>query len=202
MTNDTMWDERYNTDGYFYGTEPNDFLKSVAGMIPPESSVLCIADGEGRNGVYLAELGHRVTSVDVSAVGLRKAEQLAAGKGVQIETVQADLATHDLGTGCVDAVVSIFCHLPPEPRAQAYRRVAKALKPGGLLILEAYTPEQLKFGTGGPPVPEMMLTADLLRDLLPDLTFERCEELERKVVEGRGHSGQSAVVQAIGRWVG
>ena len=199
--NDMTWDERYGTDDYLYGTEPNDFLKSVADMIPPKSSVLCLADGEGRNGVYLAELGHRVTSVDVSAVGLRKAEQLAASKGVQIETVKADLAEHDLGVGCVDAVVSIFCHLPPEPRVLAYGRVAKALKPGGLLILEAYTPEQLKFGTGGPPVPELTLTADLVRELLPDLAFERCEELERDVIEGRGHTGQASVVQAIGRRV-
>lgn len=199
ITMKRRWDERYSVDHYLFGTEPNDFLKSVAGMIPPASAVLCLADGEGRNGVYLAGLGHRVTSIDQSAVGLRKAEQLAGSKGVQIRTVTANLAEHDLGVACMDAVVSIFFHIPPEPREQIYRKVERALKPGGLLILESYTPAQLKHGTGGPPVPELMLTAELVRQSFPNLAFERCQEIEREVIEGSGHTGLAAVVQAIGR---
>ena len=193
------WDERYAAPGYLFGTQPNDFLVSVAERIPAASRVLCLADGEGRNGVYLASLGHRVTSIDASATGLEKAGRLATERGVELQLELADLAERDLGQACWDAIVSIFFHIPPAVRAQLYPRIVAALAPGGLLILESYRPEQLQFGTGGPPRADYMLTAaDLQRD------FAALEHLhlaapERAVIEGSGHTGQAAVVQLLAR---
>ena len=199
LTKKQRWDERYGSEDYFFGTEPNDFLKSATDQLAPESKVLCLADGEGRNGVYLAELGHRVTSVDQSVVGLEKAKKLAANKRVSIETIAADLTNYDLGSDQWDAVVSVFFHIPAEPRAQIYQRVERALKPGGLLILESYTPDQLRFRTGGPPVADLMMTKAIAHETFPALTLEHCEELERDVIEGSGHTGRAAVLQVIAR---
>lgn len=193
------WNNRYDVDEYLFGKEPNDFLKDVAHVLPSAAKVLCIADGEGRNGVYLASLGHDVTSVDQSGVGLQKASALATEQGVAISTVEADLTEYDLGEEQWDAVVSIFFHIPEEPRTQIYKRVTRSLKPGGLLILESYTPDQLKFRTGGPPTTELMMTESIARQTFPELEFERCEELQRDVIEGSGHTGRAAVLQVIAR---
>lgn len=193
------WDERYATEDFVFGTEPNDFLKQVAKQIPANSNVLCLADGEGRNGVFLAELGHRVTAVDQSKVGLEKAQRLAQERGVVLETVVADLSQYDLGQARWDCIVSIFFHIPPALQQVIYPGVINALKPEGLLILESYIPKQLEFKTGGPPIAENMLTAEIARDAFASLEIERCQELEREVVEGTGHTGHAAVLQFIGR---
>ena len=191
------WDERYAGDDYLYGTEPNDFLKSAAARIRPGSRVLCIADGEGRNGVYLAELGHRVTSIDRSRRGLEKAERLASDRGVELRTVQADLGDHPLGSSDWDCIVSVFFHVPPALRENIDRRVVEALAPGGLLILEGYTPDQLAYSTGGPPTADMMLTMEILESAFGELEFLHAKETTRDVIEGTGHRGRSAVVQLI-----
>lgn len=193
------WDERYGGDDYVFGTEPNDFLAEVAGQIPDNSKVLCLADGEGRNGVYLAQQGHEVTAVDQSSVGLEKARVLAQSRHVAIDTIAADISRYDMGEQVWDCIVSIFFHIPPDLQAIIYPNVIRALKPGGLLILESYTPKQLAFGTGGPPVAELMLTEAIARSAFSSLTLQRCEELERPVVEGIGHTGQAAVLQVVGR---
>ncbi len=193
-----MWNERYATDEYVYGTSPNTFLVSIAGQIPPGSRVLCLAEGEGRNAVYLAGLGHAVVAVDQSAVGLEKAQRLAQNKGVDIETVVADLVDFPIQPGEWDAIVSIFCHLPPLLRKSLHARVVMGLKSGGVLILEAYTPEQLKLKSGGPPVAELMMSAAGLRLELEGLRFKHVVELQRDVVEGRLHNGLGAVVQIVG----
>ena len=135
------WNDRYEGDDYFFGREPNDFLRSVAGEIPGDANVLCLADGEGRNGVYLAKLGHYITSVDRSSIGLEKAEKLAAANNVSITTIQADLSKYDLGQAQWDCVVSIFFHIPPKLQQIIYPRIIQSLKPDGLLILESYTPK-------------------------------------------------------------
>ena len=137
--------------------------------------------------------------MDASTEGLRKAERLAQEHGVEIEYVQADLAGFDLGRGRWAGIVSIFAHLPPPLRRQVHAAVPRALQPGGALLLEAYTPRQLEHGTGGPPVAELMMSEAILRDELPGLEFEHLAELEREVIEGRGHTGTGAVVQAIAR---
>lgn len=194
----TMWDERYDAEEFVYGREPNAFLAGVAGMIPP-GDVLCLAEGEGRNAVFLAKRGHRVLAVDSSAVGLAKAARLAEESGVRIETVTADLADFVIEPGRWDAIVSIFCHVPPAIRRSLHRQVAAGLRPGGLFVLEAYTPAQLALGTGGPPTAEMMMTLAGLREELAALEFLHARELERDVVEGRLHTGRGAVVQVVAR---
>lgn len=191
------WDDRYAGSDYLFGTAPNDFLKSVANRLTPNSQILCLADGEGRNGVYLATLGHKVTAIDQSRVGLEKAKKLAEQKQVSIETIEADLAEYDLGVESWDCIVSIFFHIPSAVRAHIYPRIITALKPGGILVLESYTPEQLNYGTGGPPIADLMLTKDELAQNFSEMNLEHLQELERKVIEGAGHTGLASVVQLL-----
>lgn len=191
-----MWDERYSADDYVFGKEPNRFLAENFTRIP-KGKVLCLAEGEGRNAVFLARQGYDVTAVDSSAVGLAKARRLAEEHGVQIRLVCADLAGYDLGVDQWEGIVSIFCHLSPDVRRPLHARLPTALKRGGVLLLEAYTPAQLAHRTGGPSNVERMMTASDLATELPGLVFHRLQELEREVVEGSYHRGKSAVVQLI-----
>jgi SAM-dependent methyltransferase len=193
-----MWDERYAEDDYAYGTAPNDFLVEQAGCIP-EGPVLCLAEGEGRNAVWLAARGHAVTAMDASSVGLEKAHRLAAERGVEIVTCRSDLAHFAIAPNTWMGIVSIFAHVPPDLRRAVHRRVVAGLRPGGVLILEAYTPEQLRFGTGGPPVVELTMDLATLEDELAGLVFEVAREREREVFEGRYHRGRGHVVQIVGR---
>jgi SAM-dependent methyltransferase len=193
------WDERYGDADYYYGTRPNDFLAEQAGRIAPGGKVLCLAEGEGRNATYLAGLGLDVTAVDQSSVGLEKARRLASERGVALRTVLADLDQWPIEPDAWDAVVSIWCHLPRDLRARVHRQVVAGLHPGGLLILEAYTPDQLRFGTGGPKDANLMPTLVQLRSELQGLVFDVAVEREREVHEGRGHGGPSAVVQVLAR---
>ena len=191
------WDDRYAASDYLFGTAPNDFLKTVAHQLAPNSQILCLADGEGRNGVYLAAQGHTVTAVDQSRVGLKKAKKLAQQKQVSIETIKADLAEYDIGVESWDCIVSIFFHIPSEVRANIYPRIIAALKPGGILILESYTPNQLNHKTGGPPTSDLMLTKDQLTQYFSEMNLEHLQELEREVIEGTGHTGLASVVQLL-----
>lgn len=194
-----VWEERYgSTTEFLYGTEPNDFLAATAPTLTA-GDTLCLADGEGRNGVYLAGLGHRVTSVDLTKAGMAKAAALATERGVSLTTVVADLADYDLGTERWDVVVSIFAHTPPPIRRRVHGALATALRPGGTLILEAYTPDQIGRGTGGPPVPELTMDLARLDKELVGLEFEHRAECIRPVIEGPGHTGDGAVVQVIAR---
>jgi len=180
-----------------YGTEPNAFLVSVADRIPP-GRVLSLGEGEGRNGVFLAMRGFDVVGVDGSAVGLAKARCLAAERGVSLVTVVADLADWEIETGQWSGIVSIFCHIPPSTRSHLYRAAVHGLKPGGAFVLEAYTPDQLGRGTGGPPTAELLVTLSELREELAGLDLVVARETEREVHEGRLHTGTGAVVQVVG----
>ena len=191
-----MWDERYGEAHYIYGTEPNDFLREHVNELP-RGKVLCLADGEGRNSVFLAEQGFDVTAVDASRVGLDKGRQLATARQVVVHQVHADLADFALGHEQWDAIVSIFCHVPPPLRVVLHKHVVAALKPGGVLLLEAYTPDQISHGTGGPPDPALTMSAAGLRRELEGLRFKHLHETERDVVEGTHHTGLGAVVQCI-----
>jgi SAM-dependent methyltransferase len=193
-----MWNERYSEAGYAYGTAPNDFLVEQTHDVQ-DKDVLCLAEGEGRNAVYLAGRGARVTAVDASAVGLQKAAELAASQHVSIRTVLSDLADYKLPDASFDAIVSIWCHLPPLLRGALHGQIVEGLRPEGLVILEAYTPRQLELGTGGPPVAEMMMTLSGLREELQGLEFIVARECEREIHEGKYHEGQSHVVQVVAR---
>ena len=195
-----MWNERYSEPGFAYGAEPNDFLAANAERyLPPNGEILSLAEGEGRNAVFLARRGFRVTAVDGSAVGLEKARALAAKHGVDLQTVVADLDAFDLGVERWDGIVSIWCHLPTELRARVHRSIVSALRPGGVFLLEAYTPEQLGYKTGGPSSVEMLMTLAALRSELADLDFLVGEEKLREVHEGKYHDGTSAVLQVVAR---
>lgn len=193
-----MWEDRYSSDSFVFGTAPNDFLRtSVDELSGP--SIMCLAEGEGRNAVFLAEHGYAVSSVDLTEAGVAKTRRLAAERGVAVDAAVGDLASFDLGVDAWDSIVSIFAHVPPKIRVDLHRRVAAALRPGGTFLLEAYTPAQVGRGTGGPPVAELTMTLAGLRQELAPLEFIHAMEIEREVIEGDGHTGVGAVVQVIAR---
>jgi SAM-dependent methyltransferase len=194
----TFWNERYSAADYVYGTAPNEFIAEIADRIPA-GPVLCLAEGEGRNAVYLAGRGHDVTAVDQSATGLAKARRLARERGLTIRTVEADLATFRIEPASWAGIVTTFGHLPPPLRRDVYSAAVRGLKDGGIFALEAYTPAQLQFNTGGPRDVALLMTADALRTELAGLTFEILRELERDVTEGPTHTGRGAVVQVLAR---
>jgi len=192
-----MWDERYSDEEYVYGKDPNEFLAKAVDKIPL-GKVLCVAEGEGRNAVFLAAQGYDVTAVDASAVGLEKARKLAEERGVSITTIVRDLAHFDIEPLSWDGVVSIFAHVPPQVRKDLHLKIVNGLRSGGVLILESYRPDQLKYKTGGPPTADFMMTLEGLEKELKGLNFEYGVELDRDVVEGKFHTGKGAVVQIIG----
>ena len=199
MSSGNIWDSRYAGDAFMYGTAPNDFLREQVGVLPAGGRVLCLAEGEGRNAVFLAERGFVVTGVDGSKVGLEKAQKLAAQRGVKLETIVADLREFELGTAKWDAIVSIWCHVPPDLRASLHPKIVAALEPGGVLLLEHYHPKQLGYGTGGPPDAKLLVTrADLEHDFAT-LKVLHAFEGERDIHEGSGHAGTSFVTQFIAR---
>lgn len=191
-----MWDERYSADEYAFGTKPNEFLEANVHSLP-KGNILSLAEGEGRNAVFLAKQGYAVTAVDSSLVGLNKGRKLAEENGVTVEFIHADLAEYVLGENQWDGIISIFCPLPPSLRKALYKKVDIGLKKNGVFLLEAYTPEQLKHGTGGGDSAELMQSKESLTLELPDLNFTHLIELEREVIEGIYHTGMAAVVQAI-----
>jgi SAM-dependent methyltransferase len=193
-----FWNERFSSTHFVYGESPNEFVAECAPQIPA-GSVLCLAEGEGRNAVHLASLGHRVTAVDQSEIGLAKARRLAASRGVAIETVVTNLENYSIAPNAWAAIVATFAHLPPPLRARIHREVVAGLQPGGVFILEAYTPAQLAFDTGGPKNPELLITLSALREELFGLDFLVAHEIERDVIEGGGHTGRAAVVQIFAR---
>lgn len=194
-----MWNETYSTDEFVYGTQPNDFLKDNAGKLKP-GSVLCLADGEGRNGVYLAKLGFDVTSIDLSSVALEKSRRFAEESGVEVKTVHADLNDFVIEPNSWDNIVAVFINMLPELRGKVHAAVAQGLIEGGMVLLEAYTPRQLDMpGKGGPPVAEPMFSAEMLINDFKSLEVIQYLETDREIHEGTMHQGLSAVVQFIAR---
>jgi SAM-dependent methyltransferase len=192
------WDALYAQDDYAYGTEPNGFLESTVTMLQ-QGPTLCLAAGEGRNAVYLAALGFDVLAVDASAVGLAKAERLARERGVQIRTEQADLAEFDLGTACYENIVSIFCHVASPLRRRVHAGVVRALRPGGMFLLEVFRPEQLEFSSGGPKQLDLLVTREQAQAELAGLEMVRVGRVIRKLSEGTCHNGQAAVLDIVAR---
>lgn len=194
----TFWDAKYGGEEFIYGKQPNEFLMSQVAKLKPNGAILCLAEGEGRNAVYLATVGFKVTAVDCSVVGLKKLQRLADASGVHIDTVVADLTEFDIGTSKWDGIVSIWCHIPPLLRRSVHADCVRGLKSGGVFILEAYTAKQLEFGTGGPASKNLMMNRTDLQHELAGLSELTINELQREVYEGIGHNGISAVVQCVG----
>jgi hypothetical protein len=192
-----FWNQRYTAEEFAYGIEPNDFLVSVTPQFVPGGSVLCLADGEGRNGVWLARQSFAVTSIDIAERGLDKASALATRYGVPIQTRHADLASCDLGIEAWDVIISIFLHLPKRVRQDLHRRCVAALRPGGLMVFEAYGTGQAGRGTGGPPEPQLLAAIEDLEQEFPGCQWLHRHVGLREVHEGRHHDGLGEVVQVL-----
>jgi len=194
-----MWNERFSQAEPVYGEEPNAYVKAQAVRLKPGMKVLVPGDGYGRNGIWLAKQGLQVHTVDLSPVGVERARKAAQAAGVALKAEVADLAKWSWPVAEYDVVVSIFFHMPSDARAEIHPAMLRALKPGGLVILQSFTPEQLRYTSGGPKQADMLCTAELLRQ---DFAGAEILELEEKVVkltEGHMHSGPAAVVQAVFR---
>ncbi len=195
-----QWDSRFAAADYIFGTEPNAFLRREAGRIAAGSDVLAVADGEGRNGVWLARQGHQVTAVDISAVGQRKAANLASRHGVSLSFHLADLTTWAWPVARYDAIVAIFIQFAgPADRATLFSHMRNAVKPGGLILLEGYRPEQLGYGTGGPPIAENMYDEAMLRAAFAGFEILSLTAYDAEIAEGSGHHGQSALIDLVAR---
>jgi cyclopropane fatty-acyl-phospholipid synthase-like methyltransferase len=194
------WDERYAREEYLFGTEPNAFLVSQQHLLRPGLTCLAVADGEGRNGVWLAQQGLQVLSVEGSRVALEKARKLAQARNVTIEFEHADLEHWEWGEDRFDVVVAIFIQFAgPALRAQMFANIKRCLKPGGLLLLQGYTPLQLEYKTGGPPVAENMYTEALLQESFADMEWLHFAEHDDVIGEGAGHHGMSALIDLAAR---
>ena len=198
------WDTRYGgaaTAPFYYGTAPNDHLTRCEPNLPRGSKILCLAEGEGRNAVYLASCGHSVTSVDLSPVGVQKTLALAAQHGVTVDARVGDLAQFEFTPATWDAVVSIWAHVPRALRASLHASVVTSLKPRGVLIFEAYSPRQLELvaagsAKGGPGSVDLLATLADVTDELRGCDVDGVER-DREVNEGEGHAGVSAVTQLV-----
>lgn len=191
----SIWNERYAGEGYHFGTEPNAFLASQRALLKPGMTCLAVADGEGRNGVWLAQQGLRVLSVDSSPVALAKARKLAQQRGVPVDFELADLMRWAWPENRFDAVVAIFIQFAgPEQRGQLFANLKRALKPGGLLLLQGYTPRQLEYKTGGPSQAGNLYTEAMLREAFADMEILHLCEHDDIIREGEGHSGMSALI--------
>lgn len=194
------WNERYDQEDYVFGTEPNAFLKSCAPLLKPGQKALAVADGEGRNGVWLAGQGLEVTGFDASAVGLDKAQRLATSHGVKVDYRLTSAEDWSWARDAYEVVAAIFIQFAEPPlRKLIFEGMIRTLKPGGLLLLQGYTPRQLDFGTGGPRMVENLYTRPMLKDAFASLSIQRLDEHDSEINEGPGHSGMSALIELIAR---
>lgn len=195
-----FWDKRYAQDGYLFGERPNAFLARQKDRLPPGGRALAVADGEGRNGVWLAEQGLEVLSIDASSVAQAKARRLAEARGVALTLEVVDLAAWPWPEAGFDVIAAIFIQFfGPDLRAPMFEGMKRALKPGGLLLLEGYRPEQLAYGTGGPAQVENLYTEALLRDAFAGLEILELAAYDAAVDEGPAHSGMSALIDLVAR---
>lgn len=194
------WDGRFSTDGYIFGTEPNAWLAAHANLLQPGMRVLAVADGEGRNSVWMAKRGLTVDAFDISPVGVAKAEKLAQQAGVQVNFQIAGVEDFAWKVGEYDAVVAIFIQFAdPDTRAALFRRMKSALKPDGLLLLQGYTPKQLEYKTGGPPNVDHLYTEDLIQEAFGDMDISELRSYDDVLNEGTQHRGQSALIGVVAR---
>jgi SAM-dependent methyltransferase len=195
-----MWNQRFTDEDYVFGREPNEYLRAKTPLLPPGGRVLCVADGEGRNSVWLASQGMKVEAFDISAVGVEKARRLAAEAGVSVEFNVAECDTWAWSPASHDAVVAIFVQFAdPAMRERLFANMVGALKPGGVLVLQGYTPKQLDYKTGGPGELSHLYTADLIRESFKTLQPVELVEYEAELNEGARHAGRSALLGFVAR---
>mgnify|MGYP001626157511 CR=1 FL=1 len=194
-----FWNQKFSSADYFYGDQPNDFLRSQIFRLKPGARVLVVGDGEGRNGVWLAEQGFKVTSIDYSSVGCEKSRKLAAQRGVSLTTECADLLSWAWPVAEFDAVVSIFLHFLPDDRLLIHRAIEAALAPEGWLVIELFHPKQLGYSSGGPKNRDMLLSPDELEADFPALDWWLITEGCTRLTEGRGHAGMGYISHAVGQ---
>lgn len=194
------WNQRFNREDYLFGKEPNAFLVSQAQRFTAGMRVLSVADGEGRNGVWLAGQGLDVLAVEAAPLAVEKARRLAAECDVTLAHECADLLTWDWGMERFDVIVAIFIQfLSPEQRPQIFEKMQAALKPGGVLLLEGYRVEQLAYGTGGPRDVGHLYSEELLRNAFAGLEILHLASYDAPIEEGSGHSGMSALIDLVAR---
>jgi SAM-dependent methyltransferase len=197
MSTSLAWDERYAGDSFQFGDAPNEYLVAQARRFRPGMTALAVGDGEGRNGVWLARQGLEVTSLDWSAVGMAKAGELAAAQGVALETVVADAAAWNWPAARFDLIAWIYLHLPPADRALAAAGCRRALKPGGLLVLECFSPAQQGRRSGGPKLPELLWTRGIVEQEFAGLEILELTEGAVRLDEGLRHQGLAEVVRCV-----
>ncbi|ODU15445.1 MAG: SAM-dependent methyltransferase [Sphingomonas sp. SCN 67-18] len=195
-----MWDQRYSGSDYVFGVEPNRFLTSCGHLLEPGQTALAVADGEGRNSVWLASQGLSVTAFDASNAGLSKARQLAAEKRVAVDHRLSQIEDWEWRAECFDVVVAIFIQFAaPELRSVIFEGMKRTLKPGGLILMEGYRPEQIAYATGGPRQREQLYTRGLLEEAFADFEILQLAEHDSELHEGQGHSGMSALIDLVAR---
>jgi len=195
-----MWNERYAGEEYVFGTEPAAFLVREAGRLAPGARVLTIAEGEGRNAVWLAGQGFDVTAIEGAPNAVDKARRLAEARGVEVEFRLADLDRFDWPEAAYDAAVAIFIQFADAPfRDRLFAGMKRALRPGGLILLHGFAPRQVEYGTGGPPDRDRMYTEALLRDRFSDFEILTFRDYDEEIDEGPGHSGRAALVDLVAR---
>ncbi|MEM8630154.1 MAG: class I SAM-dependent methyltransferase [Pseudomonadota bacterium] len=196
-TSSSFWDQRYIADGYLFGTRPARFLTDHAGLLPAQGRALAVADGEGRNSVWLAGRGLDVVAFDQSPVGQAKAKTLAKEAGAEVDFRLGDIFDWDWSEA-YDVVAAIFIQFAaPDQRTRIFAGLRQAVRPGGLLFLHGYTPDQVALGTGGPPHSENMYTRALLEDAFGDWRLLRLVDYRAELSEGPGHSGPSALIDLV-----
>jgi 2-polyprenyl-3-methyl-5-hydroxy-6-metoxy-1,4-benzoquinol methylase len=193
-----MWDERFDSEEYRYGKEANDFLKSNFQEIT-KGKVLCIGEGEGRNSVFLAKQGYIVTALDYSSTGLKKVEKLALENKVEVELIHADITKYNFEQNVWQGIVSIFCHIDEFSRKEVHKNCVTALSTNGVFLLEGYSPNQLKYATGGPKSLNLLMDLTDIKYELSGLEFLHSQEIEREILEGSLHKGMGSVIQIIGK---
>lgn len=200
MNHREQWNTRFAGEGYVFGETPNRFLTEQAHHLPPKASILSVADGEGRNGVWLAEQGHHVVSIDISENGQAKAKSLAQKRGVTLDFRIADMADWNWPEAAFDAIVAIFIQFAdPTLRNRIFAGMQQALKPGGLLLLQGYRPEQLGYNTGGPRALENLYSEAMLLQAFADWQIDYLHSHDSQINEGAGHNGMSALIDLVAR---
>lgn len=194
------WNRRYAGDEFLFGTEPNAWLREHVGSLPRAGRILSVADGEGRNSVWLAQQGFQVDAFDVANRAVEKAQAYARRQGVSVNFAVADVDGFAWPQSAYDGVAAIFVQFAdPDMRQRLFERIARSLKPGGVLILQGYTPKQLAYRTGGPPFLSHLYTREMLTSAFPVLSILELREYEADVHEGQGHRGQSALIGLVAR---